>query len=365
MGKIVRMVNRRFWNGKRVFVTGHTGFKGGWMATWLSDMGARVAGYGLKPDTDPSYFTTCRLDRYLQSTIGDVRDKDEVRRAMQAQEPDVVFHMAAQALVRRSYREPVETFATNLMGTVHILDAVRHVPSVRVVIVVTSDKCYENREWLWGYRESEPMGGYDPYSASKACAELATSAYRRSYFDTSDRPLGVATVRAGNVIGGGDWAVDRLVPDAVRALRQGEPLILRNPGSVRPWQHVLEPLAGYLMLAEHLWSEGKQWAEAWNFGPQDEDAVSVAFLADLIIRTWGEGTWRAGPGQQSLHEGRYLKLDCTKAKQMLGWRPRLTLEEAVAMTTEWYRKALYSGSTTDLGAFTIEQIQSYEARLEG
>ena len=359
------MLDRGFWNKKKVFLTGHTGFKGGWLATWLVEMGAQVAGYALKPDTEPSFFALSGLDERMHSIIGDVREKENVRRAMQAHQPEIVFHLAAQSLVRRSYREPVDTIATNVMGTVHILEAVRRTQSVRAAVIVTSDKCYENRDQLQGYREDEPMGGHDPYSSSKGCAELVTAAYRRSFLESADPRVGVATVRAGNVIGGGDWAEDRLVPDAIRALQHGKSLVVRNPGAVRPWQHVLEPLAGYLMLAERLSHESGKWAGAWNFGPRDEDAVAVSALAEQIIRLWGEGAWQAAPEHDAPHEARYLKLDCSKARKLLGWRPRLTLEEAVDMTVAWYRLALSSRLDQGMHEMTGEQIRSYEARMRG
>ncbi len=354
------MVRRAFWEGKRVFVTGHTGFKGGWCATWLLEMGAEVIGYALKPDTDPSYFTLCGLAERMQSVFGDIREPDALTRSLQKAEPGIVVHLAAQPLVRRSYREPVETFATNVMGTVHVLEAVRRTHSVRAAVIVTSDKCYENREWMWGYREDEAMGGRDPYSASKGCAELVTSAYRWSFFERGGRLPAVATVRAGNVIGGGDWGEDRLVPDAVRAIDRGQPLIVRNPKSVRPWQHVLEPLAGYLELAEKLYTEGDKWAGAWNFGPRDEDIVTVADLATMVIRFWGRGEWEAAPEPEAPREARYLKLDCSKARQILGWRPRLTLEEAVGMTVAWYRQARASELGREMYDFSCEQIRGYE-----
>lgn len=356
------MVRRAFWKGKRVFITGHTGFKGGWSGTWLLEMGAEVAGYALKPDTEPSYFTLCGLGERMQSVFGDIRELDALRHALQKAEPEIVIHLAAQPLVRRSYREPVETFATNVMGTVHLLDAVRRTPSVRAVVIVTSDKCYENREWVWGYREDEPMGGRDPYSASKGCAELVTSAYRWSFFGGAGRSAAVATVRAGNVIGGGDWGEDRLVADAVRAIERGRPLIVRNPESVRPWQHVLEPLSGYLELAEKLYTEGDKWAGAWNFGPRDEDPVTVADLATLIIRLWGKGEWQKGPAQEAPREAHYLKLDSSKARQILGWRPCLTLAQAVRMTVAWYRKARAAEPGQEMHDFTCEQIRGYETQ---
>ncbi len=357
------MLDRGFWKKKKVFLTGHTGFKGGWLTTWLVEMGAQVAGYAQKPDTDPSFFGLCGLGGRMHSVIGDVREKEDIRRAMQDHQPEIVFHLAAQSLVRRSYREPVDTIATNVMGTVHVLEAVRRTPSVRATVIVTSDKCYENRDQRQGYREDEPMGGHDPYSSSKGCAELVTAAYRRSFLENADRPVAVATVRAGNVIGGGDWAEDRLMPDAIRALQLGKVLVVRNPGAVRPWQHVLEPLAGYLMLAERLYREGGKWVGAWNFGPRDEDAVTVAALAERIIRLWGKGTWQAAPEHDAPYEAHYLKLDCSKAIQLLGWQPHLTIEEAVDMTVAWYRQAFSSGFDQGMYKMTGEQIKSYEARM--
>lgn len=354
------MVNLEFWNQKRVFVTGHTGFKGGWLVTWLLEMGAQVMGYALKPDTDPSYFVLCGLEDRLRSVIGDVREKDALQNAMQSHQPEIVFHLAAQSIVRRSYSDPVRTFATNVIGTVHLLDVVRAVPSVHAVVIVTSDKCYENREWVWGYREDEPIGGRDPYSASKGCAELATAAYRRSFFQGVGRRVGVATVRAGNVIGGGDWGEDRLVPDAVRALGNQEPLLVRNPQAVRPWQHVLEPLAGYLMLAERLYKEGEKWAGAWNFGPEDKDVRPVRWLVERITEMWGNSaSWKIDQGNNP-YEAHYLKLDCSKAKSKLGWYPQWDLELSLEKTVNWY-KAYFNHE--DMLNITINQIHSYEERL--
>lgn len=337
---------------------------GGWLSTWLLELGAQVIGYALKPETEPSYFSLCGFEDRMRSVIGDVCEKNEVRRAMQTNKPEIVFHLAAQPIVRRSYREPVETFATNIIGTVHLLEAIRHTPSVRAVVIVTSDKCYENREGARGYREDDPMGGHDPYSASKGCAELVVAAYRRSFFETSDPPVAVATARAGNVIGGGDWAEDRLVPDAVRALSAGQEIPIRNPRSVRPWQHVLEPLAGYLMLAERLYGLEGTWTGAWNFGPREKDVVTVASLSDMILRHWGCGNWRDVSEQKAPHEAHFLKLDCTKSHQILGWRPCLTLEEAVEMTVVWYRKAFSAGKVGEMYEVTCEQIRNYEARMK-
>ena len=354
-----------FWNKKKVLITGHTGFKGGWLSTWLLELGADIVGYALRPNTDPSFFGLCDLDGRMNSVIGDVRDKDNLRSVMQAHHTEIVFHLAAQTLVLYSYREPEETFATNVMGTVHVLDAVRRTPSVRAVVIVTSDKCYENQERLLGYREDEPMGGHDPYSASKGCAELVSAAYRRSFFEGTSGSVGMATVRAGNVIGGGDWREDRLVPDAMRALCRGKPLMVRHPRSVRPWQHVLEPLRGYLMLAERLYGEKEKWAGAWNLGPRDEDAVNVASLSDMIIEKWGQGSWKAVPDQKAPHEAHYLNLDCSKAFEVLSFRPYLALEEAIGITVEWYRKAISAEPGQKMYDMTCDQIRSYEARTKG
>ncbi|HUF91273.1 MAG TPA: CDP-glucose 4,6-dehydratase [Candidatus Limnocylindria bacterium] len=353
------MVDRDFWGGRSVFLTGHTGFKGGWLATWLLDMGARVAGYALTPDTEPSYFARCGLGERMTSCIGDVRREHDLRAALAAHAPEVVFHLAARSLVRPSYRLPVETFAVNVLGTAHLLEAARHTPSVRAVVVVTSDKCYLNQERERGYHEAEPLGGHDPYSASKAAAELVTAAYRQSFFDAGDA-AGLATARAGNVIGGGDWAADRLVPDAVRALERGEPVVVRNPDAVRPWQHALEPLAGYLMLAQGLHADARRYAGAWNFGPLDADTVSVATLVDLVIQAHGAGAWRRAPAGAAPHEAGMLRLDCSKAAAALRWRPRLTLAEATRLTVDWYRAAGRPGAS--MYEMSVEQIRAYETR---
>lgn len=349
-----------FWSNKTVFLTGDTGFKGGWLAAWLCEMKANVIGYARKPVTEPSFYSLCRMGERIRSVTGDVCDQELLGRVIQNCQPEIVFHLAAQPLVRRSYQNPIETFATNVMGTAHLLQVIRNVPSVRAVVIVTSDKCYENREWVWGYREGDPMGGHDPYSASKGSAELVAAAFRRSFFEHAGSRVAIATVRAGNVIGGGDWSEDRLVPDAVRAFSRGEPLILRNPAAVRPWQHVLEPLAGYLLLGERLYTEGAKWAGPWNFGPRDEAAVSTASLTDLIIQHWGLGTWQPGSTEEAPHEANFLKLDCSKARQLLGWRPLFTLHEAVGITVEWYRKALVNTFEDGMFNSTREQIALYE-----
>jgi CDP-glucose 4,6-dehydratase len=343
-----------FWRGKRVLLTGHTGFKGGWLSLWLQSLGAELSGFALAPPTEPNLFTVARVRDGMSSTIGDIRNLDAVTRAMVAFKPDIVIHMAAQPLVRLSYHEPVETYATNVMGTVHVLEAARRVGSVRCIVNVTTDKCYENREWAWGYREDEPMGGHDPYSNSKGCAELVTSAYRRSYFHKSGPAL--ASARAGNVIGGGDWAADRLVPDILRAFERDEPVVIRNPHSTRPWQHVLEPLSGYLVLAERLWNDGQAFAEGWNFGPQDDDARPVGWIVERMVESWGSGaTWRLDAGEHP-HEAHYLKLDISKARQRLGWRPRWKLDTALAKITQWHRAWL---AQQDMQQICHGQISQY------
>jgi CDP-glucose 4,6-dehydratase len=354
------MVRREFWRDRSVFVTGHTGFKGGWLATWLADLGARVVGYALTPNTTPSYFERCALADRITSHLGDVTDATALASAVATARPSVVFHLAAQPLVRRSYTAPVKTFATNVLGTVHLLEAVRQTASVEAVVVVTSDKCYENRERPDGYREDEPLGGRDPYSASKAAAELVTAAYRRSFFTRGPR---VATARAGNVIGGGDWAGDRLVPDTMRSLVRGETVRVRNPAAVRPWQHVLEPLGGYLMLAQRL-TESEAFAEAWNFGPREEDAVPVAALVELLLARWDGGRWEAAPEEEPPHEAGLLRLDWTKANERLGWRPVLTLKEAAEFTVAWYRAAAVTTAARRLHELSLEQIRQYEKRWQ-
>lgn len=328
-----------FWRGRRVFLTGHTGFKGAWLAAWLRHLGAEVTGYALEPPTNPSLFDLARAGEGLIDLRGDVRDLGMLSEAMAAAQPEVVLHLAAQALVRAGYAEPVETFATNVMGTVHVLEAARKIPSLGAVVVVTSDKCYENRERDEGYREDEPMGGFDPYSASKGCSELVAAAYRRSYFDG----LRVASARAGNVIGGGDWARDRLVPDLVRSFLAGERTLIRNPQATRPWQHVLEPLHGYLLLAQRVWEGDSKASGGWNFGPSDASTRSVGWVADEAVRWWGEGAAWAQDSAAHPHEARSLGLDNRKAREFLDWRPLLSAEEAVAWTLRWYR-ALRDGA---------------------
>jgi len=353
-----------FFSGKRVFLTGHTGFKGSWMCLWLHVLGAEVTGYALEPPTNPNLFELANVRDLLSSSHhGDVRDLETLQKAMQTFEPEIVIHMAAQPLVRESYRDPVGTYATNVMGTIHLLESVRQTPGVRAVLNVTTDKCYENREWVWGYRENEPLGGHDPYSSSKACSELVTSAYRRSFFTpTPDLPTTsssvpfLASARAGNVIGGGDWGVDRLVPDCIRALLKGEEILIRNPHATRPWQHVLEPLCGYLMLIQRLIEDGPQFADAWNFGPGENDAAPVERVVQSLCAKWGTPdayTVDTGPNP---HEAHYLKLDCSKSRALLGWQPRWDLEQAIDATVEWTRAYQRGDDIKDL---CLRQIMAY------
>ncbi len=349
-------VDSRFWKSRRVFLTGHTGFKGAWLCLWLHALGARVTGYALAPPTRPSLFELARVEDLVESTIGDVRDLRALDAAMRQARPEIVIHMAAQPLVRDSYRVPVETFETNVMGSVHLLEAVRQCSSIRAVVNVTTDKCYENREWHWGYRETEPMGGYDPYSSSKGCAELVTAAYRNSFFNGDGHPVAVASARAGNVIGGGDWAADRLIPDCLRSLLQGEKICIRNPHAIRPWQHVLEPLSGYLLLAQKLVEGGRRYAEGWNFGPADEDAKPVEWIVNRVCSLWGEeASYTVDEGPHP-HEASYLKLDCSKARNLLGWQPRWSLDTALTRIVDWtvlYRKG------EDLRGVCRRQIEDF------
>jgi len=345
-----------FWHGKSVFLTGHTGFKGGWLALWLQALGAEVHGYALTPPTEPNLFTVAAVELGMcSSVIADIRNADDLRAAMLAARPDIVFHLAAQPLVRYSYAQPTETYAVNVMGTVNLLEAVRATPSVRAVVNVTTDKCYENREWWWGYRENEPMGGFDPYSSSKGCAELVTAAYRRSFLDAAG--VALASARAGNVIGGGDWAADRLIPDILRAVVEGQPVVIRNPHAVRPWQHVLEPLAGYLLLAQKLHEQGADYAEGWNFGPNDSDAQPVQWIVERLMQQWGQGArWKLDQRTHP-HEAHTLKLDCSKARARLNWRPRWSLALALERIVAWQR-AQQQGR--DMREFTLAQIADYQ-----
>jgi CDP-glucose 4,6-dehydratase len=348
------VIDRDFWRGRRVLLTGHTGFKGAWMSLLLARLGAEVHGYALPPE-EPSLFAACGVAADMHHRIGDVRDLDAVRRAMSDARPEVVVHMAAQSLVQRSYAEPVATFATNVMGTVNVLEAVRHTPGVRAAVIVTSDKCYENRESERGFRETDPFGGRDPYSSSKGCAEIVAAAYRSSFFSGPD-DCGVATARAGNVIGGGDWARDRLVPDAMRAFASGAPLRVRNPRAIRPWQHVLDPVIAYLRLAQRLVEQGAEFAEGWNFGPNTSSDLPVSAVVERLAARWGDDArWEIDTAQHWHEEATYLKLDCAKASSRLGWTPLLGIDEALRLSIEWYRAC---HDRSDLRALTLRQIET-------
>lgn len=353
-------MNRSFWQDKKVLITGHTGFKGSWLSLWLQSGGAHVVGYALEPPTQPSLFEIASVADGMTSIIGDVRDLEYLRSVFAEHKPEIVFHLAAQPLVRYSYENPVETYSTNILGTVHMLECVRHSGSVRVVVSITSDKCYENREWHWGYRETDRLGGHDPYSSSKGCAELVISAYRRSYFppEAHERHgVALASTRAGNVIGGGDWAKDRLIPDIMGAIMENRPVIIRSPNAIRPWQHVLEPLNGYQSLAEQMWTRGPQLAHPWNFGPSSEDARTVAWIAEYLTGAWGEGArWELDSAQHP-HEDTYLKLDCSKARNLLGWAPKLRLATTLEWIVEWYR-GYQRGE--DMRSLTEDQIARFE-----
>lgn len=356
------VVDKDFWKNKKVFITGHTGFKGSWLSLWLHALEAKVSGYALDPSTNPSLYDLGGVKDILTSVIGDIRDLDLLKKAMKECDPDIVIHMAAQPLVRDSYKEPVETYATNVMGTVNLFEAVRGCRNVRAVLNVTTDKCYENKEWEWGYRENEPLGGYDPYSNSKACSELVTSSYRDSFFNSDNyenHGVGVASARAGNVIGGGDWAKDRLIPDCVKSLLTGEEIVIRNPHAIRPWQHVLEPLSGYLLLMQRLFENGPEFSEAWNFGPDDRDAKPVAWIVKEICSKWGnDSLYRIDKGAHP-HEANYLKLDCSKAKHRLRWYPKWSIEQAIDKIIEW---TMAYNENHGVREITLKQIDEYPAQ---
>jgi CDP-glucose 4,6-dehydratase len=357
------LVGSATWSGKRVLITGHTGFKGAWLALWLHSLGARITGLSLPAETT-SLFRQARIGELLDHNEGDIRDMATVERVMQAAQPEVVFHMAAQPIVRESYVTPVDTFATNVQGTVHVLDACRRVADLRAIICVTSDKCYENREWIWPYRETDPMGGHDPYSASKGAAELVAASYRRSFFHEDGAAL-LASVRAGNVIGGGDWAADRLIPDIVRALIAGHDVDIRSPGSVRPWQHVLDALGGYVLLAGHLLKGDRRLADGWNFGPADSDARPVGWIVDRMLSAWGRGGWHLADAPQ-LHEAHLLRLDCSKARAELGWRPAWRLETTLEKIVEWHQAVAGGDDALAISMGQLSEFRAaYSAALKG
>lgn len=353
-------VNPAFWKGKKVFLTGHTGFKGSWLSLWLNALGAEVKGYALAPPTTPSLFKEADVNNYIQSSIGDIRDLQTLSKSMMDFNPDILIHMAAQPLVRLSYQQPLETYSTNVMGTLHVLEAARNCKNLRAIVNVTTDKCYENKEWEWGYRENEPMGGHDPYSNSKGCAELVTSAYRKSFFTDPDGAL-LASARAGNVIGGGDWADDRLIPDILRAFEKENPVIIRNPQATRPWQHVLEPLGGYLVLAQSLVEKGQAFAEGWNFGPKDEDVEPVEWILNKMVGYWGKGaSWQLDSDEQP-HEAKYLKLDISKARMHLGWTPTWRLDGTLHKIVDWHRAWL---SQEKMDLYSLAEINHYMTDMQ-
>ncbi len=357
------MPDSSFWRGRRVFLTGHTGFKGSWLSLWLNALGAGVTGYALDPPTQPSLFDQAQVAGAVHSICADIRDFPRLKSAIAGCRPDVVIHMAAQSVVRRGYEEPIETYSSNVMGTVHLLEALRQLGEPCVVVNVTSDKCYENKEWVWGYRENDPLGGHDPYSNSKGCAELVTSAFRDSYFrieDVGRHKIAVASARAGNVIGGGDWTGNQLIPDLMRAFLAGRPCLIRSPSAIRPWQFVLEALRGYLMLAERLAEDPAKFASAWNFGPVEADARDVSWIADELARSWGTGASWSKDAETHPRESNYLRLDVSKAGACLDWHPALPLNQALDWIVEWYR-TFQAGD--DLRRLTLTQIQRYEALL--
>jgi CDP-glucose 4,6-dehydratase len=347
------------YKNRKVLITGHTGFKGSWLCLLLRKLGADVYGYALEPPTSPSLFKEAKIDDLITSYVGDIRDLEYLQKVMQRVQPEIVIHMAAQPLVRESYKNPVETYSINVMGTVHLLEACRNTSSVKAIVNVTTDKCYENKEWHWGYRENEPMGGYDPYSNSKGCSELITSAYRNSYFNPKEydkHRVALASARAGNVIGGGDWADDRLIPDFIRAIVKGEKVRIRSPYAIRPWQHVLEPLSGYLTLAAKLYLEGSSFSQGWNFGPDDSDAQNVERITKAICKFWGEGASFEIDTNPQPHEANYLKLDCSKAKAELNWIPKWSIETTLKSIVDW-NKAFLRGES--IRQVTESQIDQY------
>jgi CDP-glucose 4,6-dehydratase len=348
-------VDSSFWKGKKVYLTGHTGFKGSWLSLWLQNMGALVKGYSLKENTKPALFTKANVAAEMESEIGDIRNLEKLTKSMVSFSPDILIHMAAQPLVRLSYQEPVDTYTTNVIGTVNVLEAARKCPNLKAIVSVTTDKCYENKEWEWGYRENESMGGHDPYSSSKGCAELVTSAYRKSFFN-SENTASLASARAGNVIGGGDWAEDRLIPDILKAFEKSKPVVIRNPLSTRPWQHVLEPLSGYLVLAQELFLNGDEFAEGWNFGPKDEDCKPVSWILDEMVTFWGNNASWCLDTNNNPHEAGFLKLDCSKASNRLKWNPKWSLQQTLNSIVDWHQIYIDGG---DLKIKCLMEINKY------
>jgi CDP-glucose 4,6-dehydratase len=353
------MVNKTFWKGKRVLITGHTGFKGSWLSILLNWLGSDISGYALEPNTTPSLYKLSNIDHFVTSTIGDIRDYNFLSETLKNVSPEIIIHMAAQPLVLESYKNPRETYEINVMGAVNLFEAARRVDSVKAILNVTTDKCYENKEWLWGYRENEPMGGYDPYSNSKSCSELVTTSFRNAFFNPknyNEHGVALASARAGNVIGGGDWAEDRLIPDFFRAIINGKILKIRSPYAIRPWQHVLEPLSGYLTLCERLYNDGPAFAEGWNFGPDDSDAKDVEWITKKICEEWGNGDYYEIDEKPQPHEANYLKLDCSKAKARLDWYPRWDIETAICKIVEWNKLLL---ADSDMRMVCLRQIEEY------
>tara|TARA_B110000003_G_scaffold276558_1_gene323874 strand:- start:11437 stop:12495 length:1059 start_codon:yes stop_codon:yes gene_type:complete len=348
------LLNTNFWKDKKVFITGHSGFKGSWMCLWLESMGADIAGYSLEPSSSPNLFSESDVGRNINNTFADIRDLSTLTNAISSFKPEIVIHMAAQPLVRKSYEDPIETFSTNIMGTVNLLDVIRHMDGVKAVVNVTTDKCYENKEWLWAYRENEPMGGHDPYSSSKACSELVTRAFTKSYYSSLTTAL--ASARAGNVVGGGDWSNDRLIPDILLAFQEHRPVVIRNPKSTRPWQHVLEPIHGYLLLAEKLYNDGQQFSSAWNFGPKDEDSKSVEWILDEMVSRWGDEAEWVNDTNDNPHEANYLKLDISKASIKLGWEPKWDLHKTLSHIVSWHKDWLSGVPAREL---CIDQINEF------
>ena len=355
-------INEAFWINKKVFITGHTGFKGTWLSIWLQNLGALVTGYSLAPPTSPNMFDITSASENMQSFIGDIRDLDLLKKSLEEVQPEIIFHLAAQPLVRDSYNDPIETYSTNVMGTVNLLNIIRDVKSVRSVVVITTDKCYENKEWMWGYRETDPMGGYDPYSNSKGCVELVCSSFKMSFFNPKNYNLhkvGLATARAGNVIGGGDWAKNRIMTDLISSFVENKQIYIRNPNSIRPWQHVLEPLSGYIILAQKLFNEGHIYSEGWNFGPSEDDAITVNEIVQKMIDILGFTPPLEIDNSEQLHEAATLKLDTSKARSKLKWLPKFKIDDALTYTVDWYIK--YKEGH-DMKKFTLEQITNYQNR---
>ena len=362
------LVFNKYFENKKVLITGHTGFKGSWLALWLNALGADVIGYALDPPSIPNNFTANVLEDKITHIHGDIRDIEFLIDAFHTHQPEFVFHLAAQALVRYSYKDPKLTFDTNVGGTVNVMEAVRQTPSVKVLVNITSDKCYENKEWIWGYRENDQLGGHDPYSASKGCSELIFNAYMNSFFgqdNSNGRALGAAATRAGNVIGGGDWGADRLIPDCIRSLFINKPIGIRNPQAIRPWQHVLEPLGGYLLLGALLWKDPKRYSGVWNFGPDLCNHLTVAEVVERLITLWCTGTWEDLSDPKSLHETNLLKLNCDKAKGYLDWHGVLSIDECLEMSAAWYKRFYTKSQEQDMYEFSLSQIQQYGEKLKG